>query len=539
MMNNKLFRLLLTFLSGIILSLAWSDYHLGLLACVGFVPLLFIAERYRSQNMSYSSPAIFFYAYLGFFVFNTLSTWWIWNSSVFGAIMALFFNSLFMSIVFWLYFIISRRTGKRTGFWAFVILWLGFEYLHLNWDLSWTWLTLGNAFSGNISLVQWYEYTGVLGGSLWVLIINIIVFLAIESLIARNRKKTFIWFATLDTILFIPLAISLLMYYSYEEKGKPVEVVVVQPNIDPYHEKFGGMSMSDQLMRFRDLAERSITPETRFIIGPETALPDGLWEESMVESAEFQFLMEIIHKHKNLSIITGLSSYRELKPSEEISLAARKFKGEDGYYENFNTALYADSNGIPYFYHKSKLVLGVEKMPFPKTLSFLHDFIIDLGGTTGTLGYQEERSVFSTPDSIYRPAPVICYESIYGEFVTGYIRKGANLIFVITNDGWWGNTQGYRQHLRMSSLRAIETRRSIARSANTGISCFINQRGDIISPTQYWIPDALNGTINTNEEITFYVKFGDYIGRFAGFLSALVILYYLSLKLMKKKFGTL
>ncbi|MCK5169803.1 MAG: apolipoprotein N-acyltransferase, partial [Bacteroidales bacterium] len=113
----------------------------------------------------------------------------------------------------------------------------------------------------------------------------------------------------------------------------------------------------------------------------------------------------------------------------------------------------------------------------------------------------------------------------YGEFVTDYIKNGADFIFVITNDGWWGNTAGYKQHLNYSQLRAIETRRSIARSANTGISAFINQRGEILSRTQWWVRDAIKDTIKANTELTFYVKYGDYIGRLAGFLAIFIFLY--------------
>lgn len=108
---------------------------------------------------------------------------------------------------------------------------------------------------------------------------------------------------------------------------------------------------------------------------------------------------------------------------------------------------------------------------------------------------------------------MICYESVYGEFVNGFIKNGANAIFIITNDGWWGNTAGHRQHMLFSVIRSIETRRSIARSANTGISCFVNQRGDISQRTEYWEPAVISSDINLNDKITFYVRYGDYIAR--------------------------
>jgi apolipoprotein N-acyltransferase len=118
--------------------------------------------------------------------------------------------------------------------------------------------------------------------------------------------------------------------------------------------------------------------------------------------------------------------------------------------------------------------------------------------------------------------------------MTQYIRKGANLIFVITNDGWWGNTPGHRQHFTFSKMRAIETRRSVARSANTGISAFIDQRGDVYQATEYWVPAVIRQTINANDEITFYVKYGDYIARLSAFVAVFLVLIAISFRLRWK-----
>ena len=104
------------------------------------------------------------------------------------------------------------------------------------------------------------------------------------------------------------------------------------------------------------------------------------------------------------------------------------------------------------------------------------------------------------------------------------VRKGAGVIVIITNDGWWRNTPGYKQHMSFARLRAVETRRSIIRSANTGISCFINQKGDITEQTEWWKEAAINGNVNYNSVITFYVKHGDYIARISLILAVVLII---------------
>jgi apolipoprotein N-acyltransferase len=196
-------------------------------------------------------------------------------------------------------------------------------------------------------------------------------------------------------------------------------------------------------------------------------------------------------------------------------------------FEAFNAAIQLDSTDRVPVYFKSQLVVGVEKMPYPQYMKFLEKFTVRLGGTFRGWGTQDFRGVFFSAKDSTGIGPIICYESVFGEFVAGYVRNGADLLFVITNDGWWGDTPGYHQHNAFSSLRAIETRRSIARSANTGISSLINQRGEVLDSLGWWKRGAVKGTLNVNHALTFYVRNGDYIGRVASYFALLVVLLYI------------
>lgn len=102
---------------------------------------------------------------------------------------------------------------------------------------------------------------------------------------------------------------------------------------------------------------------------------------------------------------------------------------------------------------------------------------------------------------------------------------------IITNDAWWGNTPGYRQHLSYASLRAIETRRNIVRSANTGISAIIDSRGDIVSKTAWWEPAVLEGEIHLSGKQTFFVAQGDIVGRLCVFMAVMLLLFCIVRKL--------
>jgi len=292
---------------------------------------------------------------------------------------------------------------------------------------------------------------------------------------------------------------------------------------------------SEVIERNLGMATSLLTPETDFIVCPESAIQEDLWLTSIEKSSSVKLLNTFISAYPNINIVIGASTFRMFEEDEILTQTARKFNDIDRYYEAFNTALFINADEEPGIYHKSKLVPGPEKLPFQKVMTPLQNFIFDLGGTVGSLGLSPERTVFTSMDGKFKVPGIICYESIYGDFCAGFVRNGANLLFIITNDGWWGNTAGHRQHFTFAKLRAVETRRCVARSANTGISGFIDQRGDIIQKTGYWQPDVLKAKLKANEELTVYVLWGDYFGRISAFLSVFLILISISFSITSKK----
>lgn len=511
-MNRKL--LFLSLGAAFLMIASWPHFGFSPLVFIAWIPLLLLEQHIRTDTR-FKSKHLFLYSYLTFFLWNLGTTWWIYYASAGGAAMAILCNALLMSFTFQIYHLLRKKINKTWNVIFIIPIWIAFEYLHLDWDLTWPWLTLGNNLAAFPQLVQWYEFTGVFGGSLWILCINIIVFhlYYYRNTLYRDFKRRIIITSSLILIVFIPTVFSLLMYYNFDSRQDPttsINVVVVQPNIDPYR-KFSS-DFREQLQQMTDLAVAKTDTSTDYLVMPETALIEDIWENEMQYSYSIRRLIELSKRMNGVKIITGASTARFYAENETLSATARKLKMQPGYYDNYNTAVYLDSTGKLDVYHKSKLVPGVEKMPFPKYLRFLEDLAIDMGGTKGSLGVQEDRSVFVPSYGNGVIAPVICYESIYGDYVSEYVRNGANFIFIITNDGWWDDTPGYKQHLLYGRLRAIETRKSIARSANTGISCIINRRGDIEQATSWWQPAAIKGTLTSQTTETFYTRHGDFIG---------------------------
>lgn len=510
-MRGKLF--LLSFLSAALLTAAWPPWGFAPLLFIAFVPLLYMQSIISSDNRL-RAKHLFLYAYIAFFLWNILTTWWLWFASEGGAIMAILTNALLMTFVFLIFHKVKRALPERIGTFALIPLWISFELLHHNWDISWPWLTLGDGLAKQYTWIQWYEYTGTFGGSFWILMVNVLIF---EILIHRNTllRPVYVrlyYIISVSGIFLLPIIFSLLRYYQFDLKAntsKPINVVVVQPNIDPYV-KFSTsfQSMTDHMLT---LGESKIDSSTDYLVFPETSLIEVFWETDINYSWTINRFRVFLKKYPKLKIVSGATTNYEYKPGEKCSPTARKYVNAETYYESYNSAIQVDCTKYVPIYHKSKLVPGVEKMPFPNQLGFLEKYAIDMGGTAGSLGTQEERTVFVSHFGPGKIAPVICYESIYGNYVGQYIRNGADYIFILTNDGWWGNTPGYKQHLLYGRLRAIETRKSIARSANTGISCFINQRGDITQSQEWWTASAIKETLYSTEGMTFYTRHGDYI----------------------------
>jgi apolipoprotein N-acyltransferase len=269
---------------------------------------------------------------------------------------------------------------------------------------------------------------------------------------------------------------------------------------------------------------------TEFFIWPETAISKGTEEKTFRGDPNFIRIQNFLVNYKNGNLLSGIESYSIYDTAKTET--ARYDNKSGTYFDVFNAAVLIENSAKLQFYHKSKLVPGVEQTPFSNSLSFLKPVFSAFGGSSGSYGKQSEPSVFYSQSGI-GAAAVICYESIWGEYVADYIKKDAQFIAIITNDGWWGNTSGKDQHLQYAKLRAIETRRWVARAANTGISAFIDQKGTIVQRTKWWMPGTLKQDINLNEELTFYVKHGDYIAKSAS-LGSVAFLILLLFSIFKK-----
>lgn len=505
-MQNTARRFLLSTFSALLLSVSWY-YHLSIVSFFALVPLLLL-EHELSQQTQLKKLTVFAFSYWSFLVWNILVTWWVVYASFGGACIAFVFNSLFMAMVFVFYSTTKKLIAKTWAIWLLIPIWVAWEHWHTVWDLSWTWLTLGNIFAFNHHWVQWYEFTGTSGGTVWILATNILVF---KSILKGKDLKLFSPpIFKIATSIILPILLSwliLLLRTNTQSSNKEVNTLIVQPNIDPYNTKFT-LDYQSQFLKMLDLIRGKVNSSTDYLVLPETFVTDNINEAMLPQAQAIQWFQDsLLKKFPKLKIVTGLNTYVFYQDAATRPATSRLDEESGMYYDYYNTAMQLDTSGIQ-VYHKSKLVPGVERMPFPALLKPLESLAIDMGGTMGSLGTQDNRMAFKGETSV---APVVCYESVYASYVTEYMRLGAEFIFIITNDGWWENTPGYVQHLNYARLRAIENRREIARSANTGISCFIDKFGNTSHETDWWKEAVIEKTMVPNSDLTFFSRFGDMI----------------------------
>lgn len=538
MKKEKILIWSLAVLSGLLLSLPYLVPHCGFVALFAFIPLL-CADRIATLS---GFRRLWLPVWTAFLVWNTVTTFWVCNATVGGGITAIVLNSLQMLAVWGLYRLSRRSFNGSLPYIFFAAAWIAWEKAYFAVDISWPWLTLGNAFARSVYMVQWYDTLGSLGGSLWVWASNLLIFGLLTALSdgrwagfgprGFNRKARLAYMLGLALTIFGPLAWSLVKWYTPDEvPQRKLDVLVAQPNIDPYH-KFVQMSRREQ----DELLESQLIPaldeykEQMFsdslwrgresvpgmlILAPET-FTSYVFTNSPEESSTLNRFKNLLKDCPGVNMIVGASSYSIIASGDRPSHTARTY-GDGLWIESHNSAIMIDGSGRNQFFHKNKLVVAVEMLPYPVVFDPIDRA---LGGVMGRCIGQGRVSnldyVAEDADGRTVKVPVgcaICYESVYGDYCRDYILKGAKALTIITNDAWWGDTPGYRQHLSYASLRAIETRRWIGRCGNTGISGLIDDKGRIVEKGPWWEKATLRFALPLKEEITPFVRYGDVTGR--------------------------
>jgi apolipoprotein N-acyltransferase len=483
----------MSLLASILLALSFPPFNLSVLQ----IPAIFLLLRVTV--LSDGNREAILYIYPSFILWNLFSTYWLMMATVAGGVAAILANALIMVVPFIVIrSLFLREINPIVSSLLAASVWVSYEFLHHNWDLAWPWLTLGNAWSNHIAVIQFISFTGVLGISFWVFATASMLFHLLQ-----NRSKSLLIGSAIFFLVFP--GFSLYSYITTEDfnTGEAINVVIVQPNSDSYQSNGGFESNSELITHLLKLSENVLTDSSDVIIWPENALDTSV----QLGSSQLSRIRDSLRVW-NTPLITG-SGYIDFFDEPSAPKVVRKTR--DGrMYNVFNAALALSPTKQTEIYKKGRLVPIVERFPFVVFFQSIDLFgWFDWGSISG-YGKGGEPTLFEV-DGNQTPA-LICYDSVFPGWVNRFVDEGAGFLTIITNDGWWGDSHGHIQHFAYARLRAIEHRMWIARSANNGISGIISPDGKIQFETEYWTEDAFSYRIYTNSEKTFYSRYGEWFG---------------------------
>lgn len=439
-----------------------------------------------------------------------------------SCVLLVLIHPLFFVLPLLLYRFVRRRAGLFVALGFLPFLWCGGEYLHALGDASFPWLTLGNTQTYNLYYIQFIEFTGVWGAS-FLLVVHNAVFTVMVLSLGRHRTEQRTVFRLSGLILALTLVPPFLYGFSVFGEAREhlpdhaLAVTIVQPNVNPW-DKWKVSDTTDHIRLNGDLSLMSMKGGRRpdLFLWAENAIPYP------VTSPEFDNRATAMYHQVDalgVPVLSGFPDYREYAPgsapaSAKTLVRPRSDGGADSVrWDYFNSSgLFLPGRGLVGTYHKMQLVPFGERIPYVDAVPWLMSMLSwDVGISTWAKG--DSVVVLDVPyrDSLTaHVAAVVCFESVYPPLVRQFVARGATLLSVITNDGWYLGTPGPLQHERFAALRAIELRRSVLRAANTGISCAINPYGQIVAETDEGVATTLTAAVELRDDMTLYARWGDW-----------------------------
>ncbi len=406
-----------------------------------------------------------------------------------------------------LYYLSVKIFKVKISFWLFPVFWVAAEYLLTLTDLKFPWLILGHGLAKFTTFIQAADIIGAFGLSLVVLYINLFLYKAFFYY--KEERNVAVKYLVIAISFFLVFIVyGMIKISTFKPSDKKVRVGLVQPNINPW-KKWELGSLQDLVDNYLELSMHAVDDGAQIILWPETALPVYLMNNGY--RAELDSIYKFLEDN-NVSVLTGMPHIKFYYDSTKAPADTKFNKGGNYRYTTYNSVLLLKPDTKEYQqYGKMHLVPLGEHVPFADQFSFLADVFkwgVGLGGWNvgkDTVVFNARISIDGKADSI-KIAALICYESIFPLFAPNFVQRGAELIAVVTNDSWYGNSSGPYQHKEFAVLRAVENRRSVVRCANGGISTIINPLGITEAETKMFTRTVLIGDVSLQNEKTFYTE---------------------------------
>ena len=480
------------FLSGLLVIFSLPPFNLGFLAYIALLPLL---ASFHNDNFYFGFEKGFIYG----FVLNLGVMYWLsvnqgtyWYFSTLSMIASVLFLALFYGLAGSVVSIIGRRIGGETALVTMPLVFTILEWLRSYGTMGFTWNNLCYSQSCFETVMQIAAFTGPFGISLWIYVLNILIFFAI---LKWGRYKIRISGITIIVIIFPFLFGFLVLQIVDMGAGKPtsdmLNVTVVQPNINP-NEKWEVEAYRNNMDNMFRLSKNEIdSNNTKLLVWPETAVPTYVRLNRRNSFNEIKAFLD----RNQVALITGVPDYKR--------------KNDDYLYYNavFFMAPWLEQFDV---YYKIHLVPFGEYIPLSSRFEDLKK--LNLGQGNFEAGKNITLFEMKNREKPVTLSTAICFESSFPNLIRKGVKKGANLITIVTNDAWFANTSAPYLHAEIARFRAVENHTPVLRSANTGISMIIDKYGRIVKKSKFNKTDALSAKIDISKEKTFYSQTGNWIG---------------------------
>jgi apolipoprotein N-acyltransferase len=502
---SRRWRILLSFLAGILLALAFPNFNLLLLACIA-VAVLVLASLEGGLGEAALRGLLFgaaFYLFATPWIYTVMHQYGplpTWEAAGVMALMILAASPYFVAFTLCVTWI--ARRDKNLAVFAAPFLWVALELARSRMpDIGFPWELLGYSAAGNLALVQLTALTGIYGLSLIVAAYNAVVVWLVRSLMtSRGEPLWRVPAAVLAGSTAFVLGVALIgPRFVPEARGSQVAHLVqtdlpqsmeYPANWDAVHA--GDMAQLDQISIAAGQKDHGL------IVWPEVPAPFSLAQSDFARRAQQ------IARDSQTNFLLGVVGWEP---------------GPDGRLAAYNSAAMLDPQGRQEFaYNKIHLVPFSEYVPWRDFFWFAKN----LTGLAGDFRQGTRYAVGDLPGG--RFSTFICYEAVFPEEVRRFVLNGANLLINISNDGWFGRSSAPAQHLQMARVRAVELRRWLLRDTNNGYTASIDPYGRIVATMAADTRGELDAPYSFRSDRTIYARWGDWLPWICVVISLILLL---------------
>jgi len=474
-------------LSGVLLALAFPPVSNGVLSFIALVPLVITLHRGE-----YAKREFFKAGYLFGVTFFAAHLWWIVRllpaSSItmpWLMVPALIVLVAYLSVYPALFFLLLRVVGRGDRFMLWLVgpaLWVLLEWIRSNGELGFPWAAIGYSFARIPVLMQGASVVGITGLAAFVLLINMA---ASTALLSQTFRAKTIGIAVTMGLLALAAFYGRGEIDRFDERthGKEFTVAIAQPNVD-LALKWKREFTDSTFLLIERLTREAAVSNPGIVVFPETCAPVYLRYDQ-----KYRPRMENLARDLGVGVFIGFLDGRYDGPERSLRV--------------YNSAGLITPGGAFLGYDKMHLLPFGEAIPFAWKFPSLAK--MDFGQANFTPGPEVE----PIESQVGRLAPLVCFESIFPGLSRRFVRDGADVLINVTNDGWFGSTPGPFQHNDMAIFRAVENRRFLVRSANTGISMFVDPAGRVKRALGLYEEGILIHQIHHVDGTTFYTRHGD------------------------------